>query len=206
MSGINIFMEGGGDSMATRAALRQGMDTFLQPLKQTARDRGWYWKLVCRGPRGEAFRAFCDAMSDSDDTVLALLVDAEGPVRGSVRCHLADKDKDGWDLSAVPEDHIHLMVQAMEAWFVADPTSIAEYYGQGFRKDALSSAQNLEGVTTYNLKHWLRAATRHSSKGDYHKTRHASDLLKLIDPERVAAHCRHCKRLFDVLGDVIGTA
>ena len=46
------------------------------------------------------------------------------------------------------------MVQAMEAWFVADPTGISEYYGQGFRKDALSSEQDLEAVTTYNLNHW----------------------------------------------------
>ena len=42
MSGITIFMEGGGVGIDTRAALRRGMDTFLQPLKQAARDRGWY--------------------------------------------------------------------------------------------------------------------------------------------------------------------
>lgn len=201
MSGITVFMEGGGNSVATRAALRQGMDTFLQPLKQAARDKGWYWNLSCRGPRGEAFRAFSDAMKDPHDTVFVLLVDAEGPVQSSARCHL--EEHDGWDLQSASIDRIHLMVQAMEAWFVADPTSLSEYYGQGFRTAALSSAQDLEDVTPYNLGHWLRRATRHSSTGNYHKVRHASDLLKLIDRDTVAARCPHCKRLFDLLGNMI---
>ncbi len=204
MSGISIFMEGGGVSRDARVALRQGMDRFLQPLKQAARDKGWSWNLVCRGPRNEAFRAFCDAGRDAHDIVVVLLVDAEKPVENSVRVHL--KENDGWDLSDVSEEHFHLMVQAMEAWFVADPTSLSEYYGQGFRKDALSSEQNLEDVTTYNLNHWLRAATRHSSEGDYHKIRHASDLLKLIDRKTVTTRCPHCKRLFDILGDMIAAA
>ena len=204
MSSITIYMEGGGDSIDTRAALRQGMDSFLQPLKHATRNRGWSWNLVCRGPRGEAFRAFCDAVSSAHDILVVLLVDAERPVGQPARHHL--KERDGWDLSAVGEDRVHLMVQAMEAWFVADPTSISEYYGHGFRKEALSSEQDLEGVTTYNLSHWLRRAMRDSSKGNYHKTRHASDLLKLIDRATVAARCRHCKRLFDVLGDMIAAS
>ena len=95
------------------------------------------------------------------------------------------------------------MVQAMEAWFVADPTSLSEYYGHGFREDALSNEQDLESVTTYNLNHWLRRATRRSSKGDYQKIKHASELLKLIDRKRFAARCPHCKRLFLLLGDII---
>lgn len=197
-------MEGGGDSMATRAALRQGMDVFLQPLKQAARDKGWYWNLSCRGPRGEAFRAFSDAMKDPHDTVCVLLVDAEGPVQSSARCHL--EDQDAWDLSEIAAEHIHLMVQTMEAWFVADPASIACYYGDGFRRDALAIAQNPESVSKYNLHHWLRAATQDSSKGRYHKIRHASDLLKLIDRVPVVARCPHCKRLFQALGDMITAA
>ena len=81
-------MEGGGDSIATRAALRQGMDTFLVPLNDAARDKGYSRKLVCRGPRGETFRAFCDAVSDAQDIVEVLLVDAEGPAGQPTRDHL----------------------------------------------------------------------------------------------------------------------
>ena len=143
-------------------------------------------------------------MSDSDDTVLVLLVDAEGPVESSARCHL--KDKDGWELSTVSEDHVHLMVQTMEAWFAADPKNLSGYYGDGFILQALTELKDLESTRKQQLDARLRRATRPSSKGDYHKTKHASDLLKLIDRTIVARRCRHCKRLFDVLGNIIAAA
>ena len=62
LSGIAIYMEGGGEGNATKAALRQGMDTFLQPLKEAARDKMLPWKLVCCGPRNEAFKRFQNAV------------------------------------------------------------------------------------------------------------------------------------------------
>ena len=37
MSGVAIYMEGGGDGRDTKTDLRQGMDTLLQPLKEAAR-------------------------------------------------------------------------------------------------------------------------------------------------------------------------
>ena len=107
MSGIAIYMEGGGDGKENRAALRQGMDTFLQPLKEAARNKALPWKLVCCGPRNEAFKCFIDAVTSSADVVNILLVDAEGPVNQSARDHL--QGRNGWDLSFAPEETIHLM-------------------------------------------------------------------------------------------------
>ena len=77
MSGIAIYMEGGGDGKENRAALRQGMDAFLQPLKEAARAKALHWKLVCCGTRNEAFQRFRDAVNSRDDAVNVLLVDAE---------------------------------------------------------------------------------------------------------------------------------
>ena len=79
MSGIAIYMEGGGTGKENRAALRQGMDAFLQSLKEAARNKALRWKLVCCGPRDEAFRGFRNAVSNGDNAVSVLLVDAEGP-------------------------------------------------------------------------------------------------------------------------------
>ncbi len=101
MSGVAIYMEGGGDSRDSKAALRQGMGVFLDPLKAVARARSWRWKLVCCGGRQEAFGAFVHALRSSESTVVALLVDAEGPVAASPRAHL--QARDGWDLSGVTE-------------------------------------------------------------------------------------------------------
>lgn len=117
MIGIAIYMEGGGDGKENRAALRQGMDTFLQPLKEAARNKALPWKLVCCGPRNEAFKRFIDAVNSSADVVNILLVDAEGPVNQSARDHL--QDRDGWNLRFIEEYTVHLMVQTMEAWIVA---------------------------------------------------------------------------------------
>ena len=204
MSGIAIYMEGGGDGKENRAALRQGMDTFLQPLKEAARNKALPWKLVCCGPRNEAFKHFIDAVNSSADVVNVLLVDAEGPVNQSARDHL--QDRDGWDLSFAPEETIHLMVQAMEAWIVADLETLKSYYGQGFREKQLPRAKNLESVPKTDVESSLSEATKDTQKKSYHKIRHAGDLLKRIDAEKVKARCAHCRRLFEALGEIVDAA
>ena len=201
MSGIAIYMEGGGEGNATKAALRQGMDTFLQPLKEAARDKALGWKLVCCGPRNEAFQRFQNAVNSGDDVVNVLLVDAEGPVKNLARRHLRDRDE--WNLRFTPEETVHLMVQTMETWIVADAAALRSYYGQGFGTSKLPKATNLETVPKPTVERSLDEATEPMQKGRYHKIRHASDLLKRIDMERVKARCPHCQRLFDEIGRII---
>ena len=41
MNEVAIYMEGGGKGHNTKAALRQGMDEFLGPIKQAARNKSW---------------------------------------------------------------------------------------------------------------------------------------------------------------------
>ena len=196
MSGVTIYMEGGGRGKESRAALRRGMDEFLHRLKAAARAKKWHWELVCCGPRDDALRGFRNAVERGDDTVTVLLVDAEGPVTKPAREHL--RDRDGWKLAE--DDAVHLMAQTMETWIVADSAALASYYGQGFNKNALSDRTNLEEEPKANVENRLNRATERSRKGRYHKIRHASDLLRRIDAERVQARCPHCRRLFDVLG------
>lgn len=198
MTGVTIYMEGGGDKGGTRAALRRGMDGFLGKLKEAARAKRWRWRLVCCGGRDEAFRAFANARSSGGDAFVVLLVDSEGPVNASPRAHLAVRD--GWSLDGVDEDQIHLMVQTMETWIAADPEALAAYYGQGFRANALPSRRDLEKEDKTALAAALNQATGRTRKGRYHKILHAADLLARIDPAKPRARCRHCDRLFDILG------
>ena len=181
------------------------MDTFLQPIKEAARDKALSWKLVCCGPRNEAFQRFQNAVNSSADAVNVLLVDSEGPVKHqSVRRHLQARDK--WNLSFTPEETVHLMVQTMETRIVADPAALQSYYGPGFRTNRLPRATNLEGVPKTDVENSLREATERTQKESYHKIRHAGDLLKLIDVESVKARCDHCQRLFDDLGQIVEAA
>lgn len=204
MSDIAIYMEGGGDGKENRAALRQGMDTFLQPLKEAARNKALHWKLICCGSRNETFGRFQNAVSSSADVVNVLLVDAEGPVNQAPRLHLRNQDE--WNLSFTPEETIHLMVQAMETWIVADSETLKSYYGQGFRENRLPRAKNLESVPKTDVASSLREATERTQKKSYHKIRHAGDLLKRIDAEKVKARCAHCRRLFEALEEIVDAA
>lgn len=204
MSGVAIYMEGGGAGKDSKAALRQGMDAFLDPLKQAARAKAIHWRLICCGPRDEAFRGFRNALRRGDDDMVVLLVDSEGPVEAEPRAHLHARD--GWNLNDVDDRSVHLMVQTMEAWIVADVDALRSYYGQRFNQGALPRTVDLERVGKPTLEHSLRRATEKTQKGHYKKIAHASDLLKRIDSERVKARCRHCGRLFDEIGRMLDAA
>ena len=52
----------------------------------------------------------------------------------------------------------------------------------------------------------LRTATKDTSKGRYHKTKHAPFLLKLIDPALVKQASAHCRRMFDRVPQLARTA
>jgi hypothetical protein len=158
------------------------------PLRRAQRRFRWLSKC---GPNG-------------DDTIVALLVDAEEAVNGPARAHLQSRER--WDLKSDPDDVVHLMVQAMEAWIVADPDALAAYYGQKFRRNALPKAQNLETIGKDDVAKALKEATCDTQKGTYHKIRHASDLLKKIDRTKVQKRCPRCACLFDTLIGLIQKA
>jgi hypothetical protein len=174
------------------------MEVFLAEIKNAARARSWHWKLVCCGSRNQAHDAFTHARAAGDMGVVVLLVDAEGPVNGPTRAHL--RTRDGWDLRAVDDDLVHLMVQTMEAWIAADPDRLARYYGQRFNRNVLPQAINLEAVAKDRVANALARATHRTQKGAYHKIRHAGDLLRRIDPQRVCQRCPSCHRMFAQLG------
>ena len=204
MSGVAIYMEGGGVSRDAKEDLRRGMETLLQSLKDAARAKVLHWKLVACGARNEAFRRFRNAVNNGDDATVVLLVDAEDPVKGTPRQHL--QSRDGWDMQFADEDTVHLMVQTMETWIVADTDALGTYYGQHFNGKVLPRAKNLEEVARADVERKLKQAIKRTMKPRYHKIKHASDLLKRIDVERVKDRCPHCVRLFDVIGKMIDAA
>ena len=127
-----------------------------------------------------------------------LLVDAEAAVdKDTPRAHL--QTRDNWNLAFAADDMVHLMVQVMETWIVADPDPLAKYYGSGFRKNALPRTDNLETISKESAMDALNQATRSTQKGVYHKIRHASDILQRIDQRQVRKRCPACDQLFVTL-------
>lgn len=100
--------------------------------------------------------------------------------------HLASQEN--WGFSGLPSDQVFLMVQAMEAWFLADPQALANYYGNNFRPNALpGNARNIEAIQKSDLEPALKAATAATTKGPYRKATHGFDLLAAIDPSKTEA-------------------
>jgi hypothetical protein len=161
-------MEGGGDSKEGKARLREGMAEFFR--KVVAQKKPG-WRIVACGSRNDAHDAFRNANRTSPENFNVLLVDSEEAVAQaqSPRNHL--QQRDGWDLNGVNEDSIHLMIQVMETWIIADAGAVAEYYQQHFLKNALPIAANLEGVEKERIYKALEHATAKTKKGKYHKNR-----------------------------------
>ena len=203
LGGITILMEGGG--RGRKRDLRIGMGVFLQPLAEAARRKSLSFNVIPCGSRENTFRRFRDTVDNADpNETQILLVDSETLVTLPAPAHL--RETDGWDLSFALEQTIHLMVQVMEAWIVADPKAVAQYYGQGFNLRKLPKRQALEQVPKTRVDKALKDATKRTGKGVYHKIRHAGELLMRLDRARVKERCRHCKRFFEALEGIIEAA
>jgi hypothetical protein len=95
---------------------------------------------------------------------------------------------------------VYLMVQCMEAWLLADRTTLVTFYGDGFHASSLPGQQDVELIPKSQVIEALERASRHTQKGEYHKTKHGFVLLALIEPERVRGASAHASLLFEYLG------
>jgi hypothetical protein len=191
---IHIYVEGGGPTKRTQSKLREGFDSFCRTLKTKAASRNISLRFIMAGSRNEAFDDFQTACLSNPDRINLLLVDSEYAVALSPKAHLIQFDQ--WELSTVEENSLHLMVQCMEAWLVADPEVFAEYYGSGLNANGLPRRQNLEEEAKIDILSALKSATAKSKKGTYDKVEHASALLARVDPTKSQSRCPYCQRFF----------
>ena len=159
--------------------------------------------VVACGPRQSAYKQFCAAVDRAEPgDFIVLLVDSETAVAANDSPWEHLKRRDNWTQpSAAADDGAQLMVQCMEAWFVADRQSLAAYFGKDFRAAALPARDNVESIAKDDLERTLKQATRSCSKGKgtYRKGRHSFDLLGRLDPSKVMEASTHARRLIDAL-------
>ena len=195
---IKIFVEGGGDRNLLRRECRKGFSNFFSK----AGMKGRMPSVVASGSRREAFDDFRAAVHRPGKyDFIVLLVDSEDPVAAETGPWQHLKKRDNWDQpSETTDDQVHLMVQCMEAWFLADKDTLAAYYGNGFNQNALPARQDIERIPKNDVFNGLKNATRSGvSKGEYEKGQHSFDILAQIDPDKVVAASPHAKRLVDTL-------
>lgn len=207
MTEIAVYVEGGGNSKEEKAELRRGFDALFAKEKALAGGKRLSLIFVFCGGRQDAYEAFKNALKVNRQRVSALLVDSEtaiAPVPADeaqdalIRvAHLRQRQGsgtrgkgDGWTLPDDLAERVHLMVQCMEAWIVADPEALEGFYkSKFFKKERLPKRPNLEQESKADLYAVLEKETKDSQKGQYGKISHAGKLLVLIDPEKVASRC-----------------
>ena len=136
----------------------------------------------------------------SGNEFIVLVVDSEAPVIKDNAPWEHLRKQDNWDKpTAASDDNAHLMVQCMEAWFLADKSVLASYFGHGFAAKALPANPNIEVVPKSDIDDGLKGATRATSKGKYNKGRDSFAILGELNPQLVAKASPHAARLLSTL-------
>ena len=192
-----IYVEGGGNGRELKVKCRKGFSSFFG--KTTL--AGQMPKIVACGSRQNTFNKFKTALAKAaNNDSIVMLVDSEDRVDTGFNVWLHLKNRDDWYLpNGATDDHAHLMVQCMESWFLADKDTLANFFGQGFNRNALPARDDVENIPKRDIEVSLERATRQSKKGKYHKGNHSFDTLARIRPNRVTAASPHAKRLVDML-------
>ncbi len=195
---VTVYVEGGGDTKALSTECRGGFREFFRKAGLSGRMP----KIVACGSREQAFDDFRNALTElPEGEFIILLVDSEQPVEdgNSPWRHL--KQSDNWTKpETADDDSAHLMVQCMEAWFVADRDMVAKYFGKEFRSSALPARPDIEDIAKKDVLDGLKNATRKCGRGlEYEKSRHSFKILAKIDPRRVKEASPHAKRLVKTL-------
>lgn len=216
MSSIKIFVEGGGETNADgRGELRVAFDMLIGAQKEAARKKRMKWDTVFCGGRSETADEFAKALKRNDADFVVLVVDAEDAVSSAKPLHPTPAERvkhletrDGWteQLKKANPEHVHLMTRCMEAWVFADEEKIGEFYGKDFKKSVLPKREVLDEEPKLSLYTAIEKATKDTKKGRYGKVKHASALLKMVRPAKVAERCVSFQQLTDWLDAAIGGA
>ena len=204
-----LYIEGGGDrkgGRALRRALRRAFGTFFE----NAGLRGHLLQIVAGGDGNRTYKGFCKAhRSAGRGDFVALLVDAEEPVKSGTTGwrHLRERKENKLaQPDGAADDQVHLMVECMEAWFLADRTCLETYFWGGFKTHALPGQSNkVEAIPKDDLIAGLENAARTSEKckkeknRTYDKGKDSFKILEMLDPKLVCSASPHARCLIDVL-------
>lgn len=190
---ITIYVEGGGKG-SLKPKCRKGFTEFIK----RAGFEGRMPRIMACGSRDDAYDKFKTA--HENNKICMLLVDAEDSIKVGDKPWQHLNKRDGWSKpSNATEEQCHMMVLIMESWFLADKEALQEYYGQGFRADAIPQYNNVEIVPKDDVLDKLRQATRNTKKGSYSKGSHSFNILATLNPDKIKQASPHAKRFLDQL-------
>ncbi|HRC85910.1 MAG TPA: DUF4276 family protein [Thermoanaerobaculia bacterium] len=194
---VKLYIEGGGKGELADVEFRAGWNHFFK----AAGLGGRMPRVVRGGSRERAFDLFARAVQEANpEQAPALLVDSEKAVRpGRSRWHHL-KEHDGWTPPhGCKEEQLHLMVQVMETWFLADRGCLRSYFGADLRERHLPDWPDLEAVAKSEVLDALDRATAACGDRKYGKGRTSFELLERLNPAEVEARCPSARSLLAFL-------
>jgi hypothetical protein len=195
---ITIYVEGGGDTEAQKSRCRRAFIKFFEE----AGFKGKMPTIIACGGRSIAYKDFCNAMKNmAEDSLPILLVDSESAMLASTKwAHLNKRIGDIWDKPEnATENHVFLMVECMEAWFMADKEAIKDY----FNIAALPAHSNIEAISKHDLMKRLELASKQKRGIGYSKGNDSFKILALINPYKVMDASPKAKELIEHLMRVL---
>ncbi|WP_298202120.1 DUF4276 family protein [Desulfosporosinus sp.] len=202
---VKIYVEGGGNgNHVLNSECRKAFKKFFEKAGLSKR----LPRVIPCGRRNGAYDDFCTALKCVDRTGdrVFLLVDSEDAVQTAFMenpwGHLLERD--GWEVpSGASSEQVHLMVECMENWFLADKEALRTFFGQGFRANSLPNNPNIEKVTKPDVLDCLGKASRETQKGQYGKGAHSFKILEIIDARKVLDVSPSAQRLINELKKVL---
>jgi len=170
-----LFIEGAKDT--TNGDLREGFRKLLEK------------KVKGKMPTismGEGKSQTIDKFKNSEDSKLLCDLDKPSSDREDdlKKCGLMNK-----------KESVFYMIHEMEAWFISQPTVLDKFYGS-LISDKLAKKSATE---VFEPDKELQRITKDTKKGIYHKIRHGTELLKLLDVDKLSNDFPDFKRLVECL-------
>jgi hypothetical protein len=193
---VKIYAEGGGEGQLLDTLFRQGWTEFFKKAGLAGK-----MPSVVRGKgRARTYDLFDTAMKNRKTNELPLLlVDSEDQIKVGHTAWQHLKEHDDWNKpTGAEDDHVFLMVQVMETWFLADREMLKTYFKSDFKDDKIPQWPKLEVVSKTSIYDALDSATAECKK-KYAKGKISFEMLSRLDPAKVEASCPAARRFLDRL-------
>lgn len=186
---VILFVEG--EPNSPNGDLRQGFSKLLvQKLK------GKMPKIIMgggylQGGKSQTIHKFKTNKLEAD--MFLLLIDLDKPE--------SEVSKDLEENSLTDKkDNVFYMIQEMESWFLSQADILDTFYGiDGFGKKVSEKIVKKRITDIANPDEELIKITKNTKRGQYHKIRHAVELLKLLDATKLENDFTDFKRLIEKL-------
>jgi hypothetical protein len=184
---IILFIEG--EPNSPNGDLRMGYSKLLsQKLK------GKMPKIIMgggfsQGGKNQTIHKFKTHKLNSDLTLL--LVDLDKPEN--------ERENDLRQESLLEnKENVFYMIQELESWFLSQPEMLDKFYGKDNQHKKISDKiPRKKAIEIAKPDEVLMRITKNTKKGTYHKIKHAVDLLRLLDANKLEVEFSDFKKLIE---------